>query len=253
MKYHYISQVLVESQHKITVDIVGLGGTGSHVLTNIAMMSYAMKNIGKQPLFVRTFDPDIIHEHNIGRQAFSSSDVGKNKAVVLTERINRHYGTDWSAFPIKYHERDKRAETSNIVITCVDSLKARRDTISSILPPGNSNWNIPYGTPCYWLDIGNSARTGQIFLGTFHKVSKPDKESVQYLPMILDEYKDIKDDPNEPSCSMIEALNNQDLFINKIMATYAVNMLWELFSRYRISYRGIFINLETLKTSPVML
>lgn len=252
MKYHYISQVLVESQHKITVDIVGLGGTGSHVLTNIAMMSYAMKNIGKQPLFVRTFDPDVIHEHNIGRQAFSSSDVGKNKAIVLTERINRHYGTDWSAFPIKYHERDNKANTSNIIITCVDSLKARKDTILSISVT-NNGYHIPYGTPCYWLDIGNSARTGQIFLGTFHKTSKPDKESVQYLPMILDEYKDIKDDPNEPSCSMIEALNNQDLFCNKIMATYAVNMLWELFSKYRISYRGIFINLETLKTSPVML
>lgn len=252
MKYHYISQALVESQHKITVDIVGLGGTGSHVLTNIAMMSYAMKNIGKQPLFVRTFDPDIIHEHNIGRTAVSSSDVGKNKAVVLTERINRHYGTDWSAFPMKYHERHHKADTSNIIITCVDSLKARKDTILSISVT-NNGYHIPYGTPCYWLDIGNSARTGQIFLGTFHKASKPDKESVQYLPMILDEYKDIKDDPNEPSCSMIEALNNQDLFINKIMATYAVNMLWELFSRYRISYRGIFINLETLKTSPVML
>lgn len=252
MKYHYIPQVLVESQHKITVDIVGLGGTGSHVLTNIAMMSYAMKNVGKQPLFVRTFDPDIIHEHNIGRQAFSSSDIGKNKAVVLTERINRYYRTDWSAFPMKYHERHHKADTSNIIITCVDSLKARKDTILSISVT-NNGYHIPYGTPCYWLDIGNSARTGQIFLGTFHKAPKPDKESVQYLPMILDEYKDIKDDPNEPSCSMIEALNNQDLFINKIMATYAVNMLWELFSRYRISYRGIFINLETLKTSPVML
>jgi PRTRC genetic system ThiF family protein len=260
MRYHYLEQYIASAQHKITVNLIGAGGTGSHMLTNLATLSHAFVKLGKQPLFVRVFDPDGIEEHNVGRQMFSISDVGRFKSDVLVERCNRYFGTDWISVPKLFGaESDIRSDSkhANFIISCVDSVKSRKmidNMYSSKVKDksGDGFYRDSYNTPYYWMDIGNTRKTGQILLGTLRPIKQPTKH-FSNLPCFFAEYPDVKEQNQLPSCSLAESLGKQDLFINKIMATFASNMLWQLMMEFRINYRGIYINLESLKTQPIAL
>ncbi len=259
MRYHYLAQYLADTQHRIAIVVIGAGGTGSHVLTNLATINYAFIKLGKAPFVVTTYDPDIVEEHNVGRQMFSPADIGLNKATVLTERINRFFGTDWEAKPYLFakHMDSNNTSDCNIIITCVDTAKSRRDISSYIkLARDNDNYRASsLRSVYYWMDIGNSLQSGQVLLGTIQKIKQPDgvEKSLDSLPCWTEEFKGVRDKKEEPSCSLAESLGRQDLFINKMMATYATTMLWQFFKYYRIHYRGIYINLEMMKTQPILL
>lgn len=259
LRYHYLEQYIASANHKISVNLIGVGGTGSHMLTNLATLSHAFVKLGKQPLFVRAFDPDKVEVHNIGRQMFSVSDIGRFKSDVLVERCNRYFGTDWVSVPELYGSDSCLRETAkgaNFIISCVDSVKSRRmiaDMYTEPMNPIKDNQYDSYNTSFYWMDIGNTRKSGQVILGTLRKIKQPDKRSASYLPGFFVEYPDITELRNEPSCSLAESLGKQDLFINKIMATYASNMIWQLLQEFRISYRGIYINLGSLKTQPILI
>lgn len=92
-KIHYTDRYLLNPHHPVTVFIIGAGGTGSQVATNLARMSIALQALGHPGLHVTVFDPDTVTEANIGRQLFSESELGLNKAVALVTRI-----TAFSAF-----------------------------------------------------------------------------------------------------------------------------------------------------------
>jgi len=260
MRYHYLPQYLADTQHRIAIIVVGAGGTGSHILTNLATINHAFIKLGKAPFIVTTYDPDIVEEHNVGRQMFSPADIGLNKATVLTERINRFFGTDWEAKPCMFAKGMNRdnATDCNIVISCVDTAKARKD-IGSYIKMAKEPDHYQHGSLrsiYYWMDIGNSLQSGQVLLGTIQKIKQPDgvDKKLGSLLCWTEEFRGIKDKKGEePSCSLAESLGRQDLFINKIMATYATNMLWQFFKYYRIHYRGIYVNLEFMKTQPILL
>jgi len=252
-KWHYLEQYIASSDHKITINLVGVGGTGSHVLANLAMINYSLIKLGRQPLFVRAWDPDVITEHNIGRQMFSPADEGKNKAEVLITRINRFYGLQWismlESFP-RPGERDRTDSGANFTISCVDTVKSRKKIASAFSKEGrHSHFSVSY----YWLDIGNNQQSGQIILGTLRPIKQPKGNYNRMLPLFTDEFPDVKDNKATPSCSMAEALASQDLFINKFMATYATHMLWDLLKNFRINYRGLYINLKDIKISKIPL
>ncbi len=254
MKYHYLEQYIASAQHKITINLVGCGGTGSHVLSNLAMINYSLVKLGRAPLFVRVFDPDIITHHNIGRQLFSPADEGQFKAEVLITRINRFYGLQWAfineLYPMFPNKQDRHDSGANFTISCVDTIDARKQIASGQSTNGRNNH---YSVAYYWLDIGNSQDSGQIILGTLRPINQPKGNFCRMLPLFTDEFPNAKDDKNEPSCSMAEALARQDLFINKFMATCATHMLWDLLINFRINYRGIYVNLKDIKTSKMLL
>lgn len=253
MIYHYLDQYIASAQHKITINVVGCGGTGSHVLTNLAMMNYSLVKLGRQPLFVRAWDPDEVTEHNVGRQIFSPADIGRNKAEVLIERINRFYGLHW------HHMDDTFSLTgggharmgANFTISCVDTVKSRKGIDRYFHKTHNDALRDQYYRTVYWMDVGNSRSSGQVILGTVRDVKQPGNGPCTTLPRFTQEYPGAKDDRTQPSCSMAEALGNQDLFINKLMATYATHMLWEFLINYRLDYRGIYLNLADMKVSPI--
>ena len=254
MKYHYLAQYLASTQHKIVVGVVGCGGTGSHVLTNLAMTNKALIGLGKQPLHVCAYDDDIVEEHNIGRQIFSPADIGQNKAAVLVTRINRYFGFDWESRDVRFTKGMGRNEVTsiNILISCVDSVASRKGIADYIIPHARKESMNNQFTLYYWLDAGNSYHSGQVIMGTVSPGQAP-KGSIKELPVWTQEYKGVRDKKEEPSCSLAESLGRQDLFINKIMATYTTDMLWQLLKNYRIHYRGIYVNLESMKTQPILL
>ncbi len=257
MKHHYTHPYILQPPHKITIDLVGLGGTGSQVLTNLARINEALVGTGHPGIHVRAWDPDQVESANLGRQLFSQSDLGINKAIVLTTRVNRFFGYEWEARPELY----KGTQQSNILITCVDTAKARIDISERLKSAGKKKQ--PTDVAYYWLDIGNLQKTGQVVIGTFQSVDQPKPEKGQEkkfpataatLQTCIDKFPQLKrivEKNQGPSCSLAEALEKQDLFINSTLAQFGCNLIWKLIREGCIRYHGCFVNLETLTVNPI--
>ena len=251
-KTHRVNEYLIGCPHLITVTVVGCGGTGSQVLTALARIHMALVKTGRQGLYVEAYDNDKVSEANIGRQAFFPGDLGYGKATVLISRINRSFGLQWKAFDKNF---DLRADGSaNIIITCVDNVYTRKKMEEDI-DYAKRQWS---GTDpmkfLYWMDLGNSKNTGQVILGTvilplFDKKVESKRKLLRATEMY--DYSTMKDTDSGPSCSTIEALEKQDLFINTFMANYAGTILWQLLYNHTIEYRGVFVNLSNLTTNPI--
>ncbi len=46
---------------------------------------------------------------------------------------------------------------------------------------------------------------------------------------------------------------HQDLFINGTIARLGANILWKLFREAVITHHGAYLNLETMKTNPIII
>ncbi len=79
------------------------------------------------------------------------------------------------------------------------------------------------------------------------------EETVASLPKITDMpgYGDTKDEDSGPSCSLADALERQDLFINSALAQLGCNLLWKLFRYGKLEHRGLYLDLETLTANPI--
>lgn len=258
MKRHYTHNYLVNPKHRVTVAVIGAGGTGSQVMNELARIDYALYKLGHPGLHVTLYDDDIVTEANIGRQLFSPSDVGLYKAIVLVDRINSFFGTDWECQTTKYNGSlcAKRGETYNITISCVDSVASRidigniRNSEEKVIKGGDEN------RPYYWLDFGNSKECGQVVLGTFQKVPQPESKLATPVERLkcVDELFDlttVDEAESGPSCSLSEALSKQDLFINSTLAQVGCNLLWKLLAEGGVSFQGAYVNLRTMMVNPI--
>ena len=70
------------------------------------------------------------------------------------------------------------------------------------------------------------------------------------LDLFLDYKYLVSDSDQGPSCSLMEALRQQDLFINGTLAHLALNLLWKLLTNYYIEEHALFINLNTNIVKP---
>lgn len=251
MKVHFTDAYILNPQHKITVNLIGLGGTGSQVLTALAKFNEALHSFGHPGIHVYAYDGDTVSPANVGRQSFSLADIGINKAIVLVSRLNRFYGYEWEAMPVMYTGK----RLANITITCIDTAAGRLDIAEDLQQPPKSK--EPTHRAIYWLDFGNLKRTGQVVLGTIGKVKQPAKSKfacVDTLPTVVMKFpqlKRIKEKDQGPSCSLAEAITKQDLFINPSLAQLGMHILWRLFREAMITYHGLYLNLETMSMNPI--
>lgn len=259
-RVHFVDNYFLNPLHPITVNVIGAGGTGAQVVTNLARLDVTLRALGHPGLHVTVYDPDTVSLPNVGRQLFSVSDVGLNKAQCLVTRINRCMGIAWQAEPEKYPEKIKklvREDIANITITCTDNIKSRVfiGEIFQVLKKYNYYDNY---TPFYWMDFGNTKSTGQVLLGTVYDIKQPQSELYETeskLKVITEfvDYKNVKEEDSGPSCSLAEALEKQDLFINSTLANLGCTILWKLFKNGFISYHGLFLNLDTMKVNPILI
>jgi PRTRC genetic system ThiF family protein len=228
----------------IRVAVVGVGGTGSQIVTGLSRLHIAMLSLGHPcGLEVCAWDGDNVSPANIGRQLFSPGDIGRNKAAVLINRINAYFGLHWAARSEKFSLRS-HDKIPHLVITCVDTAAARREIFEYI----NDAAAKRHTPPSLWLDCGNSQKSGQVMLGKFSEKHGGDLPLMeQLLPEIFDP--SIPED-NRPSCSLAEALESQDLFINQAIATYAGQLLWTLIRQGELSICGYWINLAEGRVVP---
>jgi len=258
MKTHYTEKYLLDPTHPVTVALIGCGGTGSMVLTCLARVDSALKALGHPGFQVIAFDSKKITRANLARQLFSAADVGAYKTTVLITRINRFFGLDWQAHPTDYKPALKKQECtavrSNILISCTDTVASRK-TIAKMWMRSTNAGVSDYSKLYYWLDFGNSQKTGQVVLGSFGNIAQPSKDGVAKLLTVVEKFdlSKVDEDAQGPSCSLIESLHNQDLFVNSTLAQLGMDLLWKLFRELKITYHGCYMNLETMKVNPIMI
>ena len=262
-KVHFTDNALINPTNPITVNLIGAGGTGSQVLTALARMNHALSELNHAGLSVRLWDDDVISEANLGRQLFAESELGLHKSVALINRTNRFFGTNWKAETQKFEKYDLVQLQSNmkseIYISCVDSVKSRFD-IAEILNELKIDKSY-YRNQCkYWIDFGNSQFTGQVLLSTIGNIKQPNSEkyeTVENLPFITEEFGELlkisEEEDNTPSCSLAEALEKQDLFINSTLAQMGSSLLWNIFRNGLTVNRGFFLNLKNFQSQPIKL
>ena len=250
----------------LKVAVAGCGGTGSQVLTGLARMHVSLLALGHPGLSVCAFDPDTVTPANVGRQLFSPSDLGCNKAAVLINRLNCFFDLNWTASPSCYKAGQRFSDDrADFLIGCVDTAAARRDLAQTRFR--------------YWLDIGNTDKKGQVILGTRTRAKRipigvplmetiladPQsagqrvKDTKYFTPprprLVTEIFPILKDkrrkEDNTPSCSLAEAIERQDLFINQTVATFALQLLWQFIRQGGLDIHGYFINLESGRVTPL--
>ena len=252
-KMHFTEACLLNPTHPVTVNLIGCGGTGSQVLTALSRISFSLTALGHPGFHVTVYDPDTVTQANLGRQLFSVSDVGIHKAVILTSRINRFFSIAWQAVPDIY-----RGEPANIIITCVDNVRSRIQVAEKWLAARGIPEKCDYETPLYWLDFGNTQQAGQVVLGTFGEIRQPASEKYSpagKLPCITERFdlSTVDEKASGPSCSLAEAIRQQDLFINSTLANTGSHLLWKLFREGMTAHAGVFLNMYTMKMNPILL
>ncbi|MBK6974696.1 MAG: PRTRC system ThiF family protein [Sterolibacteriaceae bacterium] len=233
------SELLAKRVH---VAVAGVGGNGAQVVALLARLNLALLALGHpHGLYVLAYDPDTVSEANVGRQLWSPSDVGENKAIVAIERTNLFYGLDWDAEPALY-----TGEACDILISCVDTRGARQSFAKAI--------QRGLGPRYYWLDMGNEESIGQCCLGEVTRAYARRAASAPRLPLATELFPALSSkakEDNTHSCSLRISLQSQGLFVNDFVARCSMQILYKLFTKGRIGYHGAFLNLESLRMSPI--
>lgn len=222
-------------ENTIRVLLVGAGGSGSLLATDLARLQLTLEELGHLGgMRVTVIDGDTVSEANVGRQSFYQGDIGLNKAEVVVSRINAAYGFAWEAISSPLSAAG--VGRFDLVISCVDSAAARRTIFQSFTKD----------CPAYWLDMGNKTHVGQCVLG--EPLAKGQKSWDMRLPTVMDLYPSLLDktvvEDDTPSCSLTEALQKQGLFINRAMALFGLNMVERLIRTGSLDHSAVFVDLN---------
>lgn len=244
---HLIDPALLD--RRVRIHLVGVGGNGAQMAACLARLDIAMKALGHpHGLHVAAFDADRVSEANVGRQLYSSVDIGRHKAIVTIHRLNQFYGLDWTAHPTRYEAFQSGCyspPSADLLVSCVDSRAARR-TLHEAVFDGGERYR-------YWLDLGNTEASAQVVLGQGPR--RAQGEDSPRLPCVTELFPELLHagvpDDNQPSCSVRVSLASQGLFINDVAVRFAAQLLYELFSRGRLCQHAVVVNLDSKRAGPI--
>lgn len=245
----------------VNVIVVGAGGTGGYLLQSLARL---LVHLGKpETIAVVALDGDVVEEKNVGRQLFSYSEIGRNKAETLIRRFNMAFGLHMVAAPhmasymaligmfSSIHETARFGTHANIVVGCVDTTEARRIIDLAITSAGSGNEH-----PTYWLDCGNNDHSGQVLFGNARKSQLGGSLSTGFctaLPLPSDLYPEliepapVLDIPVNPANCAVDLLQNrQSLNINQTIATIAAQYIHNLLVDRRLNRYQTMVDLSTM-------
>jgi PRTRC genetic system ThiF family protein len=230
--------------NEVNITVIGAGGTGSELLSQLYKMHFSLVKLGHKGLSINLIDGDTVSESNLGRQNYWPQDLAMNKARVLIERFNAFGGTNWS-FEERYEDPNKESHkiyNSDLVITCVDKAKFRSDFGQTYAKRRSSD--------ALWGDCGNSNSQGQVVLG--HLSTSPNKDAIR-LPNVYDLFPSLSTmvDSDEDSCSHEMAFQKQDFGVNNRVASIMTNLVWQLLRHGSINHHGAFVDLKDGVENPL--
>ncbi len=221
--------------------MVGAGGTGSYLAQGLAKLIAGYK----LDLKVTLVDPDFVEEKNCARQNFHTYEIGQPKAPSLAFRLNQQYGTAFAGIVSKGEEVIEAGYPlpGRLIVTCVDSLEARRH----------------YKGAGLWLDMGNGKETGQAIFGTTADAEKLGEvltlwsryPHVGYLP---DPYTavgmgELKGEPAAPSCAD-HPFAEQGVFANEWAAQAGLAILHQILIKGQVATPKIYFNTAKGRMTP---
>lgn len=103
----------------LPVNIVGVGGVGSHVARLLAKLGVGRNSV------VSIFDGDRVEPHNLANQAYDQKHIGSYKTEALSDQYSR-----WSGgveVTSSAHFVEDRTPLSGVVFLCLDNMEARKN------------------------------------------------------------------------------------------------------------------------------
>lgn len=234
-------------ERRVRVLLIGAGGTGGEVLYALARMHKLLLTLGHPGgLHVTVMDGDRVAAPNIGRQRFAECDIGHFKTDVLVQRLNLFFGSDWESAPEHWTPKrpGPRWHHTDLIVSCVDRAKVRVQLAQAA---------ARLGSEVLWLDFGNGEHTGQCVLG--HPGESDESASSLRLPTVVDLFPELSriEDKNTPSCSAAEAIRQQDLFTNALLAEAGVSLLWKLFRHGSTQTHGVLADAREPSIEPMLI
>lgn len=246
------------------VVIVGTGGTGSYLAQGLAKM-VAGYRLQVEVLLV---DPDVIEEKNCSRQNFHPWEIGQPKAEALAFRLNQQYGLAFAAVVAKGEDHvppgaikssspgchvgrsggyaSGRSDFSRLVITCVDTVEARKH----------------YRGCGPWLDLGNGQETGQALFGNTEDVSELGAEIKAWdksphvgrlpSPYLVAGMAKLKTRKRQPSCADTP-FAEQGVFANEWAAAAGLTILHQLLVKGELTTPAIYFDTAKGRMAPAFI
>lgn len=242
---------IVPNTPEVTIALIGCGGTGSHIAQALARLASHCRDTNGPFVQLVFVDGDTVEHKNVGRQLFSASDVGKNKAQCLAARFGAVFGISIVAFPhMLARQRIANASPYGILVGAVDGAQGRRAIASQL---GSYNWKA-------WIDCGNHEHSGQVVCGTAQ--SKDAMHAAIQLgmctklpaaPLLYPEL--LKDAPARPreDCALAVLDNAQSLMVNQMMAAICGQYLYDLVIRRKLLRFRTVVDLESLSMRSDMI
>jgi PRTRC genetic system ThiF family protein len=239
--------------------VVGCGGTGGHLIPNLARaISVANKDASTRGVIKLTIaDGDVVESKNLVRQHFINRDLAKNKAEVLAQRYAAAFGMEIGAiskdiedaFIISKLFGNNSRYYSNIVIGCVDN-NASRKIINQWFVSTN-------GANKFWIDAGNEETAGQVICGfapssrSYNCVNAQSsyKNGIFSMPSVFDLYPDMIDESkfnSELSCAERAQSAPQNMLTNVTAATLIMNFVQKIIYGSNITNHGIEFSIDNV-------
>lgn len=197
-----------------TFIIVGVGGTGSLLARDLPKL---LVNTHHKMVLI---DGDIVEEKNIKRQSYQKRDVGENKAIALSSKINAFYDTKCEVIPrylcrteiLEYIKANE--DFTPVIVGCVDNNKTREIMENTYKQLKKENKD------CVYIDSANGEYEGNIYIS--YNLDGKNEGVIR-----SDVYKLTEDlHPLEESCEVQASKGNvQYLVTNNKMSNYLLEHL----------------------------
>jgi PRTRC genetic system ThiF family protein len=256
-------RVLLGQVDRVTVLLVGAGGTGSFAAHILAQLAGWARGAG---LDMRLYfiDPDEVEHKNLVRQNFCRAEVGRPKAFTLAWRYNAAFGLDIvplkAPFSAKMLDLAQPATTVHtraltIVVGAVDNYRARAGIARAITARLEQQQQSGQGDGgLWWIDAGNERESGQVLLGNSLE-PQPLISPLGYcthlpLPHIREPGL-VRRPPGRPvdddlSCADLTLRQEQGAMVNRTAANLIGVYLSRLLQSRDLDSMGAFFNLRTL-------
>lgn len=235
--------VLPFQARRLTLILVGLGGTGSFLARHVTCMAALLREAGKE-VQLTFIDPDRVDAGNIPRQNFCPAEIGRYKAEALAARYSRDFGVEIACIPSPFAPEMVEIgwDTLTVLIGCVDNALARVALDATLLKNERGAYSHASRVPrIWWLDLGNGLDYGQVLLGSTTNVqSMASAFSIGGLPRCSLLPSPLLQEPNlrhprpeeqhyqRLSCAELLAANAQSMTINPAMAIEGADYLYRL-------------------------
>jgi len=225
-----------------SVLVVGIGGTGSHLVDPLVRLMLYHNNGCKNFVFC---DGDDFSQTNLTRQLNVANSIGTNKAILALNKVNSL---------IEEHEGEGLAISNYLNAINFDRyLKTVENPLIIMLPDNHATrkFSLDFleesGKNYVWITAGNSLDQGQIicygrqgneYLGIDPRISYGDIANPEYKEM-----------PRKNSCQNLAPSTPQLIGTNAMAATLVLNMVQNILDG-TLTHTEVFFDTRSMKVQP---